>query len=308
MTKDMSQAVDLCVVIVNYNNQSTLRKSVASVLRHCNSSDYIIAVVDNGSTDESLQSIQGMDAKVKIFKTGRNLGFACGNNHAFRFIKARTYYLHNSDAYLQGDTVNFAIKKMRVHSSIGILGLPLVFPDGTPQSHAYTRMTVVKKMIQCASLDVFAKSLLERNAPLRNLILRRGSRFTNTVMAGQNLPVDRVYKTNGVELIDVDWVCGASMLISLECVEALGGFDENFFMYYEDEDFCLRAIKSSFRVVTLDALPVIHDFGWGKEIKRNAISQSRLKSARFYVNKHFRRNVISWSLLRSLIYFFPKSW
>nr|WP_276082328.1 glycosyltransferase family 2 protein [Methylobacterium sp. GC_Met_2] len=304
MRQTVKETTDVCIVIVNYNGAATLVKSVRSIIDNFRYEDYLVVVVDNDSTDGSMGLICNISPKIRFIYSDKNIGFGGGNNLAFSRFQAKYYYLHNSDAYLCGRSLDVAIEAVSMDNSIGILGLPLQFPDGRAQSHAYTRMTVLKKFIQCVKMDSFIKMVARDSLLIKRILSISRTRHGDTFLMGQSLDKS----TNSSSIVDVDWVCGASMILSADLLKNVGNFDENFFMYYEDEDLCWRAHASSFRVVTMVLQPVVHDFGWGKSKIKAKPSKRRLESAAYFVDKHFSRSPISRLALKLLMRISPKSW
>lgn len=98
---------------------------------------------------------------------------------------------------------------------------------------------------------------------------------------------------------NVDWVCGAGMVISKHFLKACDGFDSNIFLYGEDEDLCIKAHKQGYRVITADVAPVAHMLGWGGSGFNPIVSDLKFTSLSYFIQKniHSRASRIAMKVL-----------
>lgn len=305
---DMKPA--LSIIVVTYNSQGTIEKCLKSLLDNVDQFDTRIIVVDNASSDKTLDIVRGQFGGVEIVSLNENVGFGRANNIGFDLSTSELYYLHNADAYLVPVSLQAAIEAIRANSSIGVVGLPLMYPDGSPQGSAYLYTTVWKKAAQAARIDLLAKFILSKlaNKHVKQLnsaaFLKSG--FATTYNGG-----DQNYNfvlTGSIETRTVDWVCGASMLIRGAIISDGTRFDENFFMYYEDEDICRSINNLGYKIVSINAPPLTHDCGWSLRRSKSSISTIRINSARYFIEKYYASKLISKCLALMLLKAFPKVW
>jgi GT2 family glycosyltransferase len=248
--------------------------------------------------------------QITVIRNGKNLGFGTANNVGIRYTKADFYYLHNSDAYLNGNSLDVAVEAMQKHPSYGIVGLPLVYPDWSPQSSAFFEMTVGKKIAQTLRINEILKWALRGKIISKPVValssIIKGGTFAKTFSGGDL--TDMTSDLDSAVLSEVGWACGAAMLISAQAAEKSGLFDENIFLYYEDEDLCRRVKGLGFKIGQVNAVPVIHDFGWGKRSSRSTISAARMHSAKYFVEKHFEGRPIARAFLLFLHRVAPRVW
>lgn len=290
--------LDLCIVVVSYNSKATLKQCIKSLyrfspVRH----SFKVVLVDNNSTDINLTDFEEEFPDLKIIRNSENLGFGMANNIGMANIPARYYYLHNSDAYLKSNILDQVLDILEDNCDIGIAGIPLVFPDLSPQTAAYSYSKPIKWTLQCLLVDKIVKRIAAMNwKPINNLLLKVniGKSFINT----------HGKQDTDYSVTFVDWVCGASMLIRNATKNDVGGgFDENIFLYGEDEDICIEAKKQGWKVGILNVDSVIHDFGWGTRNKQSKqVIAYKYNSLVYFINKHFSKLSISWMAMRTLLF------
>lgn len=235
MTEHSGGVVD--VVIVNWNAGAQLHDCVDSLLQHGDGLIDRITIVDNGSTDNSLELIA--DLPVTIDRTGENLGFsrAC-NRGAAQGIADYVLFL-NPDAAIFEGTMAHVVQEMSQPDAghIGVCGVRLVDEAGGTAR-------------ECAR---FPSWLAMVGLPLG--LSGKLSLFPSVTMGDFDHMSDRY----------VDHVLGAFYLVRRTVFETVGGFDENFFLYYEDLDFSLRINRHGWKTKYLSRPTAYHKGGGTSE-------------------------------------------
>lgn len=226
----MAATVD--VAIVNYNAGSWLRRCVDSIID--GESAARIIVVDNDSTDGSLQSLDDLHqpGRIELIENPTNRGFGAAVNQALTGTSADYLLVLNPDCDLQPDALSQLVVALDDRLQAGIAG-PLVCDlDGTEQ-RACRRRTPT---------------------PRRSLITMLG--LQRLGLAGVNItgPLPQ-------EATEVDAVSGAAILIKRQCWEQLGGFDVQYFLHCEDLDLFLRAQHAGWKVLFVPKARVTHAKG-----------------------------------------------
>lgn len=277
-------------VIVTYNSQAHIDaclESLVPVVREPHRD--VVIVVDNGSQDDTLRRLSEWKARIqhlRVLPLGKNIGFGPANNCAFEAIEADHYILINHDAWLLTDSVTPALKQMRIDPGIAIAGLPLVFPDGSPQTYAYPFSTWQKWLLQVFGVVGAVRQLIGFK-PLTRLFeaIPVGREYVRS----QNQPSVHLDHPENIKasgaVRDVDWVCGAAMVLRGDFVRATGGFDPQIFLYGEDEDLCIEAHLRGHRVVAIDVVPVVHKFGWGDNRFNPVVAKLKYESLRYFIEK-----------------------
>jgi N-acetylglucosaminyl-diphospho-decaprenol L-rhamnosyltransferase len=229
-----AEAPELSVVVVNYNGAKFIEQCLESVVGTCGSSTEIV-VLDNASSDESIGVIRRQPYPIRLITSNVNLGFARGVNTAIRASRGSVLLLLNPDAQIC-DPIDPALDQMRSRPDIGVLGLKVSYPDGRPQASYgfdHTPFRIILSWAGFGRLPVVGHFF--------SLHERRFSHYTT----GR----------------DVDWVSGACLLLRRSTWSRIGGFDEKYFMYVEDVDFCKSVRKSGERVSYTPTVHVRHREG-----------------------------------------------
>ena len=285
----------LTIVVVTYNSARFVRACLSSLIANRPRMSHRIVVVDNASSDTTAEIIEAGFPDVELIRLPENIGFGRGNNAGMAHAPAQYYYLHNADAYLQEDVLTPAVEMLDERPDIAIAGLPLVYPDHTPQVAAHAASTPAKWLIQATGLVPFVRRQVARNP---DGILARTIRATPF---GRSFAT--TYGSKKAFVTPYDWVCGASMFIRHDALEALdGGFDPQIFIYGEDEDICLRARDEGYTVVQIDTTPVIHEFGWGTSVRSSqVVVDHKLKGLSVMIDRHFSKRPIARLTMRVLL-------
>jgi len=223
-------------VIVNYGTPDLTLKCVASILSHDVARAEDIIVVDNLSPDDSVARLQKeLPPGVKLLPSDSNRGFSAGVNLGASVAKGDTLLILNPDTYFLDNSVATAIGAMRQDARIGIVGLELVNPDGSPQHSA------------------------RRFYTLLDIVLRRlpfGERWPFSKRVDHHMMVNH---WQGGGTFDADWVMGTGFLIRADLFRQMGGMDEAYFLYMEDVDLCARVWLRNMRVVCIPGARLVHD-------------------------------------------------
>ena len=232
--------LDIAVVIVTYRCAALTIESLRSVAMQRSASGFHIraVVVDNASGDapviaEAIES-NGWRSWVTLVTAAKNGGFAYGNNlgiaRAYEDHAPSYIYLLNPDAQVRPGAIGSLARFLESHPEIGIAGSSFENFDGSDWPIAFHFPTLMSEMLQGMELG-----------PLMRL-------FKRWVVAQDMTKTPQ----------PIDWICGASMLIRPAVLESIGGMDENYFLYFEETDFCYRAKKAGFATWYVPESRVMH--------------------------------------------------
>lgn len=255
----MQQSIDISVVVVNWNAGNQLRSCIDSVIAFGWNFVESIVVVDNGSTDGSAETVEGLP-KVKVIRTGENLGFGKACNLGARYTTSQYLLFLNPDAALFSDTLSKVLTYMedQANAKVGICGVQLLDETGH--------------------------------------ISRSCARFPSSLrFIAHATGVDRIFSRLGHFMAEwdhnesrqVDHVIGAFFFVRCALFNDLGGFDERFFVYLEDLDFSYRVHHAGFTSVYLTNVQAFHaGGGTSNQVKARRLFYS-LRSRLLYAFKHF---------------------
>lgn len=241
------------IVIVSFNTLDYLRECLSAVYQHSAASNEVI-VVDNASTDGSIQMVRVEFPQVICIESAQNLGFGLANNLGVTRASQPYVLLLNSDAILKMDTANSLAHYLSQHHDVSCVMPRVVLPHtGAIQPKTFGFRPTAK--------HIFMQSLgLNRLFPKSNF-------FKGT-------DGDWRWATE----MQVDWVSGVCMLMRTKDYLAVGGFDARFFMYCEDVDLCMKLSKLG-KIMVYDDYPVMHYGGASSKSTaakvRNSVLQQR---------------------------------
>lgn len=282
---------DVSVVIISFNTCGLLRECLHSLSGETRNLSVEVLVVDNASHDGSAEMVAGEFPAVRLIRSEVNLGFAAANNRAFAVARGRHVVLLNSDAFVTPESITRAVALMDAHPHVGLGGARLVGRDGAWQPSARQ-----------------FPSLLNKGLILTGL----AARYPRSRFFGR---ADRTW-ADPEQAAAVDWVPGAFSIIRRQALDAVGWFDESFFLYYEEVDLCCRLKASGYGIQYWPEMRIVHLGGESsKTVRRLHLSTSgsqlalwRMRSELLYHRKHYGRFSawlvaaleIAWHQLRTM--------
>ena len=245
------------IVLVNYNGADVVLDCLRSLLQFLHMIPYETIVVDNASTDGSTTLIRENFPTVQLLKQVENRGFGAGNNVGAKHAKGEFLFFLNTDTLLTSDVLLPLVMLMKEHLEVGIIGTKLLNMDGSLQLSIASEISIageyktLKQLKQC------------NNAQHRLAIEQKFSQSQT-----------------------VDIVIGAAFFMRKSVFEALNGFDETFFMYFEESDLCQRARDRGWQVLYMPDVAITHLGGYsvGKVSDRMRLEYRR--SQLYYYQKH----------------------
>lgn len=263
--------LELSIILVNFKLKKELFDCVESIYKSSPKLNFEIIVVDNSPKDEVSKLILKQFLKVKYLHSVKNGGYSSGNNLGASIASGKYLFILNPDTQFNSGSLDSFINVYKKQKNIGVLAPVLLGRDNKPYQQG-TEILTPKKAI-------FALSFVNKYFP-KNKISRKY----------WNLDWDR----NSLKEVDV--VPGTAFLISQELFRKAGGFDENFFLYFEEFDFCLRLKKKGYKNFISPALKINHL--WGASTKKSKNINSHFKKSRFY---YFKKNFgYVWALIVTL--------
>ncbi|MCL5432838.1 MAG: glycosyltransferase family 2 protein [Patescibacteria group bacterium] len=218
----------LSIIILNYKTGDFTVSCVNSVFDiykdELSKKNIEIIVVDNGSNDDSVEEISVLKKEIsnlKVISNKKNLGFSGGNNLGAKQASGKYFLFLNSDTQVLDRGIKRMIDFLEKHTHVGILGGKLKNTDETNQDSAGKFFDLINIFLM-----LFGGEKLLRTSPDKEAM--------------------------------VDWVSGASLMIRADLFRKLDGFDDNFFMYLEDMDLCLRAKKMGYSTYFYPDVKILH--------------------------------------------------
>ncbi|WP_018753864.1 glycosyltransferase family 2 protein [Paenibacillus sanguinis] len=261
--------MDLSILIVNYNTCRLTLDCLQSVYDSKIVYSYEVIVVDNASSDDSVESISREYPGARLIANTDNIGFAKANNQAMAVAKGRYVLLLNSDTIVQPDTLQIMISYMDANSQVGASGCKIILPDG--------------------SLDKACK----RGFPTPAASFYYAFGFSRLF---PNKPKFNQYQLGYLdpnETYPIDCLVGAFMLVRRKTIEQVGGLDETFFMYGEDIDWCYRIKQAGWDIHYHPATYIVHYKGASSRRKPLKIVYEFHRAMWVFHRKHYFKQY-SW--------------
>jgi N-acetylglucosaminyl-diphospho-decaprenol L-rhamnosyltransferase len=272
----------LSIVIVNFQTPQ-LSIDCLDALDQENSKVFQVntLIVDNNSGDDSVKVLDAWinssryTSQHQLVAHISNNGFSSGNNIGINASISEFVLLLNSDTIVRPGALELLVKTLEENPEMGMASPRLEWPDGSPQESCFRFHKPVNELIRSAATGPITRLLKQFEVPLR-------------VSDDTSFP---------------EWTSFACVLIRRQVFEDVGLLDEEFFMYFEDVDFCKRAREAGWKIIHNPDAHVVHLRGGSSPVKSQAAKKKRLpryfyESRTRYYHKHFGR----FGLLRANIY------
>jgi len=218
---------ELTVIVVNFNDKAHLQRSLSSVEENAKGLAFEIIVVDNNSQDGSAEFIEKNFPGVKLIRNKENVGFSRANNQAIRESRGEFILFLNTDTVLFPNALGLLLEEMRANPQIGALG-PALLRDGNRYQVSFgKKVSFFSEIVQKFFLNHYYRLLLKTFQEKR----------------------------------EVGWLSAACLLMKRSVLAEAGLFDENFFLYFEDIDLCLRIREKGWKLVFFPRARVFHEGG-----------------------------------------------
>lgn len=255
----------LSIIIVNYQSRSYLEQCLQSVFDKINNACEFEVIVVNNGLEQELFGLVALFPQLKIVQNQQNLGFGHGNNLGAQLAQGEILFFLNPDAEIFSKDISLVIRQFEKNNNIGIVG---------------SRLLTEKKEVQewSAGREINLVQILKNNLGQKEIL--------------------------GEKEQELSWVSGTAMFVRKSLFDHLGGFDSQFFMYFEDVDLCTRARKLGQVVLYFPAFSVVHHGGKSYGEKRTQ-KKNYYESQDYYFQKHYGLGKM-WLLkiLRTITYVF----
>ncbi|MHB8054148.1 MAG: glycosyltransferase family 2 protein [Candidatus Aminicenantales bacterium] len=245
----------LSVILVYYDDRMNLTPCLESVQELPPEISFETILVDNASTDGGIEEAETAFPSARIIRNGSNAGFGAANNRAVRESAGEFLLFLNTDAILQPGAVTVLLAALRADAGAAAAG-PLLFPgEGKAQVSFGARVDFLGQTVQKLFLNPFYKRAV-------------------------------LHHPRGRE---TGWLSAACLLCRRAAFEAAGGFDEKFFLYFEDIDLCVRMRAAGGRLLYVPSARVFHEGGSTTAVRPAASRFAYRKSQLLFYRKHASR-------------------
>lgn len=250
------------IIIVNYKVKEKLLKCIESIYASRPKIDFEIIVVDNDDKARIKGELIRKFPKVKYIKSPKNIGYGAGNNLGFKYAKGEYLFILNPDTQIFSNTLDELVNFLTKNKKVGIVSPLLVDKNGEPFKLQGTSELTPLKGIMCLSFlgKLFSNSRFSREYWLKDW--------------------------NHTKLKEVSVCPGTALMISRELFKRIGGFDEKFFLYFEEDDLSKRIKSLGYKIFINPRSKIFHAVG--ESTKQLESAEHIFATSRFYYfRKHF---------------------
>lgn len=271
---------EVSAILVNYNAGRELGLALRSIADELAGRRWEAVVVDNASSDGSAEGVTDFAPQARLVRNEQNLGFARGVNQGLAATSGPLVLIMNPDCRLAAGAFESLRNELEHFDRCAIAGPRILDPDGSIQGSARGDPDMLTGLFG------------------RTTLLRR---------VWPNLPVSRrnvvgdVAVPGGNAGADVDWVSGACMLARRDALSSVNGFDERYFLYWEDADLCRRLRTRGYSVRYVPGATAIHRVGHSSRDARSSAIRAFHESAYLYYSTHVAPTAFPKRLLARLI-------
>lgn len=227
----------LSIIVLNYNSGDYLINCLNSIKQVENEVAVKTIVIDNASSDGSIEKAKEKFPLFEYILNNKNLGFAAGNNIGLRQVETEYALLLNPDTQLEKGVVSFLLKFMDDNPVVGASSCKIVLPNGQVDLTAHRAFPT----------------------PLASLLYFFGN---NSLYHLTDRDFDSIH--------EVDAITGAFFLTRMSILKKLDFFDEDYFLYGEDLDLCYRIKQLGFKIMYIPGVKILHNKGVSSGIKKHS--------------------------------------
>jgi GT2 family glycosyltransferase len=243
--------MDVSIIIVNYNTVKYLINAIDSIFEKTRDIDFEIIVVDNNSSDNSKYILQERYGnKITYLALPENIGFGRANNAAAEIAKGRNLFLLNPDTVLINNAIKILSDYFDCHEQVAVCGGNLYDENYRP-------------------IHSFRRTLSPIFDELNKLLFC----FPDKIFYGENNVFNHTKKP-----LEVAYITGADMMVRKKLFDSQGGFDTEFFMYFEESELSYRLHKLKYKIVSIPDAHIIHLEG--KSFSSNLDRTKRILTSR----------------------------
>lgn len=224
--------MEITGAIVTYNNIDVIGKCIGSILTYSLKYEMKLYIIDNGSTDGTVEFITTKYPQVQLIKNLSNVGFGAAHNQIIPYLKDGFHFVINPDIYLDRDVISALVDYLKENPCTGMVTPRVLNPDGSEQ-------------------------FLPQNYPKLSYVLLSKLPFLGLYRDKYTRKNERIHPE-----MDIEFCTGCFFCIRNEIFKQLRGFDEVFFMYFEDADLSKR-VNMKFKIRYYSKTSVFHS--WNRE-------------------------------------------
>lgn len=269
--------MDVSIIIINYNTLELTKNTINSVVEKTKDINYEIILVDNASTDGSVEYFEkNYKDKIIFLKNEENLGFGRANNKGIEVAKGKYTFLLNSDTLLINNAIKILFDYMEFNSEVGVCGGNLYDGELNPVHSYLKKIPSIKTEINYFFniLGKIVKKIFKK---------RDDFNYSESVR-------------------EVGYITGADMMIRKNILEKVGIFDEIFFMYSEEAELTYRIKQARYKIMSVPKARIVHLEGKSTKFKENRYHMYLESKYKYYYKIYGIKSCKNFYLISQLGY------
>ena len=263
-------------ILVNYNAGPELSRALRSIADELTGQPWEAIVIDNASADSSGRAVADFAPQARLIANSENVGFARAVNQGLAVARADRVLIMNPDCRLVADALAVMDAELESDPACALVGPRILNPDGSVQGSARGDPDMLTGLF---GRTPAAQRLLPWLAPSR-----------------RNVVVEEAIRSSQSSTV-VDWLSGACLLARRDALQRVSGFDERYFLYWEDADLCKRLRAAGYRIRYVSGATAVHRVGLSSRTARMVSIRAFHDSAYLYYATHVTPDI-----------FHPKRW
>lgn len=227
------RSLDVSISIVSHNTKDDLRACLLSIYKYTKKISFEVLVIDNGSNDGTYQMVKSEFPQVIISRNKNNEYFTKPNNKNFKLARGEYFLILNADTYFLDNSIKKMADYLKKHEDVGAVEGLEVYEDG--------RLVPNGSLFSTPFIDFYELSFIGKK--LKNDSLIKKFRYANKKR-------DNTF--------EVDVGCDAFLMVRTSVFKEIGGYDELFYLYYTENDICLKIKKRGYKIIHLGSSKVTH--------------------------------------------------
>lgn len=243
------------IIIVNYNTYQYVLNCIKSVQDNTANLKYEIIVVDNNSPNRDIEGLNSIYPEVKLLLNPDNSGFGSGNNFGVKQAIGENLFFLNSDTLLQNNAIKILNDYLNANSKIAVCGGNLFSLNLQPATSFARSQPGFLADVDYFFFNIFSKIIYKKN----------------------------IFFNHSKEIIEINGsISGADYMVKKSIFDEVGGFDEDFFMYYEETELSFRILKKGFKIVNVPHAEIIHFEGGSETVKERSLDWTFASKKKYF--------------------------
>lgn len=260
--------MDLSISLVSYNTRDLLRRCLTSIYKYTKNISFEVIVVDNNSSDFSVEMIEKEFSKVKIIQNKTNRMFTRANNQAMKVAQGKYFLILNSDTYFKDNSIKKMIEYLEKNKDVGAVEGLEIYENG--------KLIPNGSQFSTPLIDFYELSII-------------GKKISRTFFKNLNMKLLNKYRYTSIDrksTFEIDLGCDAFLMVRKNIMDTLKGYDENLLLYYTENDLCYGIKKLGYSIIHLGDSYVVHTVS----ASANKLGWRKLdiyyKDMKYYYHKH----------------------